>query len=70
MPSKTQDLEAAIRVVLTDGPLTVGEILDRYRWEDPRWIGVALMHLRDDGVIRCDDLHSGEGVVELVQADA
>lgn len=72
MPSQTRDLEAAICADLADTRLAVQEILDRHGdLIDPRWVMVALVHLRRDNVIRyvdCDAAHRHEGScrVELV----
>lgn len=71
MPSKTRDLEAAICADLTHGHLAVGEILDRFGGiDDPRWVMVALVHLRRDNVIRyvgcgSEHNHGGDCRVEL-----
>jgi hypothetical protein len=65
MPSKTRDIEAAISADLTETRLTVGEILDRHGdIIDPRWVMVALVHLRQDKVIRyvgCNAAHQHDG---------
>jgi hypothetical protein len=64
MPSQTRDLEAAICADLADAPLTLGEIRARFGdIDDPRWVMVALVHLRSDNVIRyvgCDADHNHE----------
>lgn len=73
MPSKTDDIEFAITDHLGDGPATLDQLMNELGWVgDPRWIGVALMHLRRDQKIRytaCDagHNHSGECTVEAVQ---
>ncbi len=74
MPSKTRDLEAAISEALSASYLTLDDLLERFGGiDDPRWVGVALAHLRRDNVIRyvgCDAGHNHEGscVVELTAA--
>jgi hypothetical protein len=75
MPNKTSDLEYVISAALQDagGPLTLETLLERFgAIDDPRWVGVALMHLRRDGVIRyatCDADHNHGGLcaVELLK---
>lgn len=69
MPSKTQDIEFAIELVLktSGGPIVEkdmhAELLRSYpvlQDEDPRWIAAALMHLRRGGRIvypDCDPDH-------------
>jgi hypothetical protein len=67
--SKTEDIEFAIRTELRRGPLTIEQILDLpilapIRGEDPRWIGVAMMHLEQNGDIAfrgCTDGHHHDG---------
>lgn len=63
--SNTRDLEAAISADLSNSPLTVGEILERHGdIIDPRWVTVALVHLRQDKVISyvgCDAAHRHDG---------
>ncbi|GIM88806.1 hypothetical protein [Paractinoplanes toevensis] len=71
MPSQTRDLEAAICADLSDSPLTVREILERHGdIIDPRWVMVALVHLRQDYVLRyvgcgAGHRHDGDCRVEL-----
>jgi hypothetical protein len=78
MPNKTADIEFAIRTVLPDEPVTLAELDERLYHafpvlldEDRRWIGVAMMHLEQDGKIRyvgCDHgSHEGACKVVLVR---
>lgn len=65
MPNKTADIEAAITDHLADGPATLDQLMNDLGWVgDPRWIGVALVHLRRRGEIRyttCDADHDHGG---------
>lgn len=73
MPSKTTDIETAILLDLGSGPVTIGQMIANGYSDDPRWTGVALMHLRRDGRIRyttCEPEHNhgGDCTVELIGA--
>lgn len=76
--NKTADIEFAIAVVLRDDPITLDDLEERLygrfpalQGEDRRWIGVALMHLKQAGKIRypgCGhDSHEGGCKVEAVR---
>jgi hypothetical protein len=78
MPSKTDDIEFAIRYALPAEPVTVAEaeelLYNGYpvlRDEDRRWIGVAMHNLERDGKIRytgcTHEMHEGDCKVELIR---
>lgn len=73
MTSKTDDIEDAITGRLADGPATLDQLMNNLGWVgDPRWIGVALVHLRQRREIRyttCDGDHNhgGSCAVELIK---
>jgi hypothetical protein len=66
MPSKTEDIETAITMVIKPGEeITLAE-LDRRLYDgypaladiDRRWIGAAISHLLFTGKLLAEDLHA------------
>lgn len=71
MPNKTADIEMFLAITLESGPLTLAEIKERTPVDDPRWIHVALVHMRRAGGIRyvgcdADHNHTDDCMVELI----
>ncbi len=69
MPNKTADIESAITDHLAYSPVTLDQLMSDLGWVgDPRWIGVALVHLRQREEIRyaaCDANHSHSGLCSV-----